>query len=153
MKVEIIDDVHAVGSEDAFLLCLWRGETTREAVAALKGQYEAVDEGLAKLNDDITRLEEKLADAKNRQKALIMRHHTASQRLNVRKQIHENKIDDALVRFEQFERKMEGMEGRIEAYDLGMRKDLRREFDDLESEERIEQELQQLKKKMSGGGE
>ena len=143
----------AKGRDDLAKAALAEKSRASEAVAALKGQYEAVDEGLAKLNDDITRLEEKLADAKNRQKALIMRHHTASQRLNVRKQIHENKIDDALVRFEQFERKMEGMEGRIEAYDLGMRKDLRREFDDLESEERIEQELQQLKKKMSGGGE
>jgi len=140
------------GRDDLAKAALAEKARATEAVAALKGQYEAIDEGLAKLNDDITRLEEKLADAKTRQKALIMRHQTASSRLNVRKQIHENKIDDALVRFEQFERKMEGMESRIEAYDLGVRKDLKREFADLETEEEVERELESLKKKMAGGG-
>ncbi len=141
----------AKGRDDLAKSALAEKSRATEAVASLKGQYQHIDEGLAKLNDDITRLEEKLADAKTRQKALIMRHQTASSRLNVRKQIHENKIDDALVRFEQFERKMEGMEGRIESYDLGAKKDLRREFDDLESEESIEAELASLKKKMAGG--
>ena len=139
------------GRDDLAKAALAEKARATEAVAALKGQYQAIDEGLAKLNDDITRLEEKLADAKTRQKALIMRHQTASSRLNVRKQIHENKIDDALVRFEQFERKMEGMESRIEAYDMGIRKDLKREFADLESEEAVEKELETLKRKMSGG--
>ena len=139
------------GRDDLAKAALSEKARATEAVAALKDQYTHIDEGLAKLNEDITRLEEKLADAKNRQKALVVRHQTASSRLNLRKQIHENKIDDALVRFEQFERKMEGMEGRIEAYDLGAKKDLRREFDDLESEESIEQALADLKKKMAGG--
>ena len=101
------------GRDDLAKAALAEKAQVTEAVAALKGQYEHVEQGLSKLNDDITRLEEKLADAKTRQKALIMRHQTASSRLNVRKQIHENKIDDALVRFEQFERKMVGMEGRM----------------------------------------
>jgi phage shock protein A len=141
------------GRDDLAKAALAEKARATEAVAALKGQYEHIDAGLAKLNDDITRLEEKLADAKTRQKALIMRHQTASSRLNVRKQIHESKIDDALVRFEQFERKMEGMEGRVEAYDLGSAKTLRREFEDLESEESIEKELARLKKKVAGGAQ
>lgn len=141
----------AKGRDDLAKAALSEKSRATEAVATMKDQYQHIDDGLTKLNDDITRLEEKLADAKTRQKALVMRHQTASSRLNLRKQIHENKIDDALVRFEQFERKMEGMEGRIEAYDLGAKKDLRREFADLESEESIEQELASLKKKMAGG--
>ena len=128
-------------------------ERTRaaERVEALEAQHEQLDEGMARLNDDIARLEEKLADAKGRQKALVMRHRTASHRLDVRRQIHENKIDDALVRFESFERKMVDMEGRVEAYDMGLPKELDREFRTLASEETVEKELAALKERMRGG--
>jgi phage shock protein A len=84
-----------------------------------------------------------------RQKALIMRHQTASNRLEVRKQIHDNKIDDALVKFEQFERRMESMEGRVEAYDLGKGRDLRREFTQLEDDSEINEQLDDLKRSMA----
>jgi phage shock protein A len=124
-----------------------RGE---QRVTNLKEQYGHVDEGLARLNDDMARLQEKLADAKSRQKALLMRHRTASHRLEIRRQIHENKIDDALVRFEHFERKMEDIEGRVESYDLGQRQDLGREFDNLEADESVEAELAALKRRVSG---
>ncbi len=119
-----------------------------EAVASLRHQYELIEEGMAKLNDDISRLEVKIADAKNRQKALLMRHRTAGSRLELRKKIYDYKIDDALVRFEQFERKMENIEGRVEAYDLGSQKDLGRELNGLENSEAVEKELAALKKKI-----
>ncbi len=119
-----------------------------EAVAGLREQYGLIEEGLAKLNDDIARLEVKIADAKNRQKALLMRHRTAGSRLELRKKIYDYKIEDALVRFEQFERKMENMEGRVEAYDLGSQNELYRELNDLENSEAVEEELAALKKKI-----
>ena len=59
-----------------------------EAVADLRHHYELIEAGLAKLNDDIARLEVKIADAKNRQKALLLRHRTAGNRLELRKKIH-----------------------------------------------------------------
>ena len=119
-----------------------------EAVLALRHQYELIEEGLAKLNDDIARLEVKIADAKNRQKALLLRHRTAGSRLELRKKIHDYKIDDALVRFEQFERKMDNLEGRVDSYDLGLQKDLDRELANLENSEAVEKELAALKKKI-----
>lgn len=137
------------GRDDLAKAALAEKNRVSNAVVTLKADYDHIEDGLSQLNDDIARLEEKLADAKNRQKSLLMRHATTSSRLNVRRQIHENKIDDALVRFEQFERKMEGMEGRVEAYDLGMKKDLNREFSDLESSESIEAELQALKNRIN----
>ncbi len=133
------------GRDDLAKAALAERSRVAEGTTNLRANYEAVDAGLSQLNDDIARLEEKLADAKSRQKALVLRHKTATNRLEVRKQIHENKIDDALVRFEQFERKMEAMEGRVEAYDMGLKKDLRREFRDLEGDESIEKELESLK--------
>jgi len=54
-----------------------------------------------------------------------------------------------MVRFEQYERKMEHLEGRVEAYDLGQKKDLKDQFASLESEDSIELELKTLKEKMT----
>ena len=113
-------------------------------------QLAQVDDGLERLNGDISRLQEKLADAKARQKALLMRHETGNHRLRVREQLHQGKVDDALMRFEKFERKIENVEGRVEAFDLGQRPDLRQEIQNLEGEEKVEQALNELKQRMSG---
>ena len=57
-------------------------EKSRASAASeiLKADYAVIDEGLAKLNDDISRLEMKLLDAKARQKSLLARHKTANSR-------------------------------------------------------------------------
>ncbi|MEM7278954.1 MAG: phage shock protein PspA [Pseudomonadota bacterium] len=127
-------------------------EKTQAATAAetLRGDYAIIDEGLGKLNADISRLETKLNDAKTRQKSLIARHKTANNRLQARKKLHDYKIDDAMVRFEQYERRMDDVEGRVEAYDLGLPKDLNHEFASLEAEEAINAELAELKAKQAG---
>jgi len=119
------------------------------AVDVLKEDYLAVDEGLAKLNEDIARLESKLEDAKTRQKSLLARHKTANSRLAARKKIHDYKIDDAMVRFEAYTRRIDDVEGRVEAYDLGLPKDLNHEFAGLESEESINKELDALKERVA----
>ncbi|MGD8324783.1 MAG: PspA/IM30 family protein, partial [Gammaproteobacteria bacterium] len=77
-----------------------------KAADSLREQLTHVTEGLDKLNDDIASLEEKLTDAKARRQAIVARHNTASKRLAVRKRLHDYRIDDALVRFESFERRM-----------------------------------------------
>jgi phage shock protein A len=117
----------------------------------LEAQYAAIDGGLGKLSEDIAALEAKLADAKTRQQALVARHHTASQRLAVRKKIHDYRIDDAMLRFEQFERRMDDIEGRVEVYDLAAKSTLKEEFSALEAEDAIEKELEALKERRARG--
>jgi len=128
-------------------------EKSRASAASeiLKADYAAVDEGLAKLNQDISRLEKKLLDAKTRQKSLLARHKTANSRLAARKKIHDYKIDDAMVRFEQYTRRIDDVEGRIEAYDLGLPKDLNHELAGLEAEESVARELDDLKRRVAAG--
>jgi phage shock protein A len=138
------------GREDLAKAALVEKSRVQAAVDALKADYAAVDEGLAKLNEDIARLEAKLADAKARQKALLARHKTANSRLAARRKIHDYKIDDAMVRFEQYTRRIDDVEGRIEAYDLGLPKDLSHEFAGLEAEESVQKELDELKRRVAG---
>lgn len=137
------------GREDLAKAALVEKSRVTTAVDVLKQDYVAVDEGLAKLNEDIARLESKLEDAKTRQKALLARHKTASSRLAARKKIHDYKIDDAMVRFEAYTRRIDDVEGRVEAYDLGLPKDLNHQFASLEAEESVKKELDALKARVA----
>lgn len=138
------------GREDLAKAALVEKARATSAVEAVRADYESIDEGLSKLNDDIARLESKLGDAKTRQKALLARHKTANSRLAARRRIHDYKIDDALVRFEQYTRRIDDVEGRVEAYDMGLPKDLKHEFASLEADESVNRELDALKKKVAG---
>ena len=137
------------GREDLAKAALVEKSRVASAVEAFKEDYVAVDEGLSKLNEDIARLEDKLEDAKARQKALLARHKTANSRLAARKKIHDYKIDDAMLRFEAYTRRIDDVEGRVEAYDLGLPKDLKHEFAGLEAEESVKQELDALKARVA----
>lgn len=137
------------GREDLAKAALVEKSRASSAVALIRADYAAIDEGLSKLNQDIAKLEAKLLDAKTRQKSLLARHKTANSRLAARKKIHDYKIDDAMIRFEQYTRRIDDVEGRIEAYDLGLPKDLNHEFAGLEAEESIARDLAELKKRVS----
>ena len=139
------------GREDLAKAALVEKSRVAAAADGVKRDYGTIDEGLAKLNEDIARLEAKLADAKARQKSLLARHKTANSRLAARKKIHDYKIDDAMVRFEQYTRRIDDVEGRIEAYDLGLPKDLNHEFASLEAEESVQSELDALKQRIAAG--
>ena len=117
------------------------------AADSLRNQQKVIGDGLEKLNDDIVRLEEKLVDAKTRQQAISARHQTAARRLEVRKRLHSYRIDDAFIKFDQFEKRIDDLEAHAESYDLGVKKDLKDEFTDLENEDAVAKELRELKSK------
>jgi phage shock protein A len=131
--------------EDLAKAALAEKARLRQASDVLQEQQDALNDGLEKLNGDIVSLESKLADAKARQEAIVQRHRAASKRLAVRKRLHDYRIDDALVRFEQFERRMDLVEGQIESYEMGGKKNLSEEISELESAESVERELAELK--------
>jgi phage shock protein A len=121
-----------------------------EAVAAVKSELAHVEDHIGKLQEETSQLQEKLADAKARQKAILLRHNAASTRLNVKRNLDNAKVDDALSRFERYERKIDSLEAEIESYDMG-KKSLADEIADLENETKIDDELAALKAKMSEG--
>ena len=115
----------------------------------LASDLEQIDHNLQKLSADIGQLQQKLTDAKTRQKALILRGKTAESRMGVKRQLHQVDIDGAMNRFETYERKLDVMEGEIESYDLGQQS-LANEIADLESDEQVDAELAALKARLSG---
>ena len=121
-----------------------------EQADALAEQLVQVEAALSKANEDIGRLQAKLTDAKTREKALVARTQTASNRVKVRTVLHDERINDALSRFEQVERNLDEMEGRVEAYDVGRTKSLTEEIAELEAAHKVEEDLAALKARIAG---
>lgn len=120
-----------------------------EAADSLTSELARLDEILAKTNDDIGQLQAKLQDAKARERAIVARQKTATNRLKVKTQIHDDRITDAFVRFEQIERNLDVLEGKSEVLDMGRKRSLSDEIAELEASDKVESELQALKAKMA----
>ncbi|MFP6803670.1 MAG: phage shock protein PspA [Pseudomonadales bacterium] len=139
------------GREDLARAALKEKSSAEEATVALETNLEVIDINLDKLSGDIGLLQQKLGDAKTRQKALIVRSRTAQSRMGVKRQLHDVDIDEAMSRFDRYERKIDDLEGEVEAYDLGQ-KTLSDEIGELENDERIDEALARLKAKMAQPG-
>ncbi|AXQ97417.1 phage shock protein PspA [Pseudoalteromonas piscicida] len=134
--------------EDLARAALLEKQKSAEDVAALEKELEHVDTHIEKLQQEVSTLQDKLADAKARQKAIVLRQRSAESRLEVKKALDSSKVEDALNRFERYESKIDGLESQIESYDIG-KKSLADEIADLQKNEKIDDELEQLKKKMA----
>jgi len=134
--------------EDLARAALQERSKCHETVAMLVRELENIDEQLLKLQAETAQLQEKLADAKARQKTILLRQSTASSRLDVKKTLDSSKVEDAMGRFEQYERKINDIEAQVDAYDLGQ-KTLNDEFAELQADDQVENELAALKAKMS----
>lgn len=124
---------------------------TRET---LEEQLIQIRLGLAQQDDDIAKLQAKLADAKSREQALRSRHDLANSRLRVKESLYDSRINDAFSRFEQVERNLDALEGRSEAWELGRRgsvPSLHDELAGLENDVVVEDELARLKAKLGRG--
>ncbi|BCV37121.1 MULTISPECIES: phage shock protein PspA [Shewanella] len=137
--------------EDLAKAALVEKQKAAALAQTLEQELEVVEEHIARLKEEVGQLQEKLADAKARQKTIIMRKQTASSRLEVKKQLDSSKIDNAMLKFEQYERRIEGLEAEVESYDLGGKKSsLEEEFAALKAEDSVSAELEALKAKVKG---
>ncbi len=133
--------------EDLARAALMEKKKCSESAQALVDELTHTDEHLSKLQDEISQLQDKLSDAKVRQKAIVIREKSASSRLKVKENIHSTRVNDALNRFDHYERKVDDIEAAVESYDLGS-KSLADEIADLASDEKVDDELAKLKAKM-----
>lgn len=119
-----------------------------ESATALRGELMAVEEALARHDEDLARLQSKLQEAKAKQKALLIRLNAAQKRVQVRRTLADGRVDDALARYETLHQKIDELEGRAEVYDMGQGKTLEQEFANLEAETGLDAELAALKEKL-----
>jgi phage shock protein A len=139
----------AKGREDLAKGALLEKAKLGEIGRLLEEQLAQVETALGQGDADISKLQTKLAEAKAKQKAIMVRHDTADSRLKVRRNLYDSRVDDALARFDQVERKLDEAEGKVEAYDLGQRQTLAQEIAELEAESAIDEEMSVLKQRLA----
>jgi len=142
----------AKSREDLARAALQEKRAIEEEVSAVEAELAATDEHIAQLANEITQLQQKLDDARARQKALAMRGKTVASRIKVKRQIQRETLEDAFHRFERFERRMDALEGQLEAMDIGrdVPPDLAAQISALQDDERISSELERLKAEVDG---
>lgn len=133
--------------EDLARAALVEKKKCTESGQAIAQELSHIESHIAKLQDEITQLQDKLLDAKARQKSIVMREQTANSRLKVKKNIDSHRVDDALGRFDRYERKIDDIESQVDVYDMGS-KSLADEIAELESNTLVDDELAQMKAKL-----
>ncbi|MEZ5953483.1 MAG: phage shock protein PspA [Hyphomonas sp.] len=104
------------------------------------------EEAFEKRQDDLSKLQAKLDEAKAKHRALMMRREAAEQRIRIRSQVYDGRVDEALARYGNLERKVDEMEAYADQI-RGNEPTLEAQFAALEQDESIEKELAALKAK------
>ena len=139
--------------EDLARGALQEKRAIEEEVVLVEAELVNTDEHIAQLNNEVVQLQQKLDDARARQKALTMRSQTVESRIKVKRQIQREALDDAFQRFEHFERRMDTLESQLDAMDIGrdVPPDLATQISALQDDERISDDLEKLKADMDDG--
>ncbi len=133
------------GREDLAREALLEKRRANEGHAALEKEVVQLDEVIRNYQTDITQLEEKMTTAREKQRVLVQRHIQVRHKTRAQEQIRRSETSDALVRYEQFESRIERMEAEADLINYGRKPSLEEQFAQLERDEDIERELNALK--------
>lgn len=120
-----------------------------EMVELFSKERDAIDKSLEKANDDLEKLQAKLKEAKAKQRSLDIRRSAADASLRINRAVYDGRIDEAMARYERYERRIDELEAEAESYVLGRPKSLEQEFRELEAEDDVNAEFDALKKRVA----
>ena len=132
------------GREELAREALLEKRRATEGLASLEAEAAQFDDVIRNYQADIGQLEEKLGAARDKQRVLVHRHIHARQKTRAQEQIRRAETSDALLRYEQFETRIERMEAEADLVNFGRKPSLEEQFAQLERDEEIEKELRSL---------
>ncbi len=136
------------GRDDLAKQALQEKHRIEQAIEAQTKEFATLEVALERLDHDIAKLQSKLDEAVARRKAIVARHDTVRATIHLRKRIETKNIDEALSRFDRFEKRMDQMEAEVEAMDLGRNVSLGQQIDSLQDDDDLDKELEALKVKL-----
>ncbi|EQB13847.1 phage shock protein PspA [Sphingobium lactosutens] len=139
--------------EDLAKAALVERQKAADMAEHLAHEIETLDEALKASEEDITKLQGKLREARARQNSLVSRMESAQNRLRVREAYAGEKVNEAFARFDMLERRVDMAEGRADAMGMGQQpKTLEEEIAELKTADKVDADLAALKASMNKGG-
>ena len=133
------------GREDLAREALMEKRRYKERAEKLANESSQLSVLIEQYQDDILQLESKLTAAREKQRTLVQRHIHAHNKKRSEMDIRRMETSDTILRFEQFENRIERMEAEADLVNYGRNQTLEEEITCLESDEELEKELQDLK--------
>jgi phage shock protein A len=119
----------------------------------LKEEIAVLDDALRAYEQDIEKLQVRLREARSRQTAIAARLESAENRVKLRTLLSTERVDEALSRFDQLERRVDYAEGRADALSIAdgnAKPTLSDEIAALAGADKIDEELEEMKRAMKG---
>ncbi|WP_295528136.1 phage shock protein PspA [Novosphingobium sp. Chol11] len=114
----------------------------------LRSEIVVLDDSMRAYEADIEKLQTRLREARSRQTAIAARLESAENRVRLRTLMTSERVDEALARFDQLERRVDYAEGRADALSLneGTAPNLADEIAALAGKDAIDDELEAMKR-------
>jgi phage shock protein A len=138
--------------EDLARAALLERKKATDMADQLNVEIEVLDDALRAYEQDIEKLQNRLREARTRQTSIAARLQSAENRVKLRTLLSSERVDEAMVRFDQLERRVDYAEGRAESMTMGdsRQPSLADEIAALENGDSIDAELAEMKRKMGG---
>jgi phage shock protein A len=136
------------GRDDLANAALQAKVSNLKMLDALEKQHTVLVDALSRQSEDMEKLQVRLQDAKVRERTIGSLHTTARTRLKLRKKLFDNRLNNALTRFEQLESTLNQIEGRVESYDMGQTRNLNRDLGQFAIESAATRELADMKTRL-----
>jgi phage shock protein A len=133
------------GREDLARAALSDKQKAAEMADGLADEIAEIEQVLRGYEQDIARLQAKLAEARSRQNAIASRIESAVTRARASELLHGSRTEDAFARFDILERRADLAEGYADALGLTGPKSLEEEIAELQAADKVDAELDSLK--------
>ena len=135
--------------EDLARAALVEKKKAADMCEQLKAEIAVLDDALRAYEQDIQKLQNRLREARSRQTAIAARLESAENRVKLRSLMTNERVDEALSRFDQLERRVDYAEGRADALQIADgsgKPSLSDEIAALEGADAIDDELAEMKR-------